>query len=439
MQMIGGYRSNVHTQKKKPLQRFLVLLFWGFTITAAAWWASSRYSFEWRRAPEPIDTESAQPVAHLRKSIIEVLEGSTFGALMTQAGVVDSAASAIYASARNVYDLATIRAGGTIELWHDESSGELKKLVYAIDDEEILEVINDDSRLPAPPFQEEEVYAAWQAERKAIPYETRVRVASGTVTSSLYAAALAGGIDERAIVELADAFQWTIDFAMDPRVGDTFSLAYEERYLNGAYSKPGLVLAGSYVNDGTPYEIFYFEETADNKGYFDGGGNAAQKIFLKAPVAFKYISSGFTTGSRYVREFSVSTGHRAIDYAAPAGTPIRAVGDGTITFAGWSTAGYGNLTSVRHNGTYSTNYAHQSRIIVKRGQKVAQGQIIGYVGSTGFSTGPHLHYEMVKYGVKINPLREVIPPGKPIADEHRERFFGEIAAYRKLLNVAVTP
>jgi murein DD-endopeptidase MepM/ murein hydrolase activator NlpD len=156
-------------------------------------------------------------------------------------------------------------------------------------------------------------------------------------------------------------------------------------------------------------------------------------MFLKAPIAFKYISSGFTTGLRYVEAFNVSTGHRAIDYAASAGTPIRSVGDGTILSAGWN-GSYGYMVSVRHNGTYTTNYAHMSKMAVKRGAKVKQGDIIGYVGSTGFSTGPHLHYEMVKNGTKVNPLAEVMPPGKALSAGMKEKFLAETQAWRDELD-----
>jgi murein DD-endopeptidase MepM/ murein hydrolase activator NlpD len=276
--------------------------------------------------------------------------------------------------------------------------------------------------------------ADWQARVELLPYEVREKTASGEVKTSMYQAALDNNIDERAIIALADAFQWSIDFAMDPRVGDTFKFVFEERYLAGEYVMPGKILAGQYINAGTKFTLFYFEESAENQGYFDENGNSVQKMFLKAPVAFKYISSGYTTGLRYVQAFDVSTGHRAIDYAAATGTPIRAVGDGTVTFAGWSTAGYGYLTSIRHNATYSTNYAHQSKIIVRVGQKVKQGEVIGYVGSTGFSTGPHLHFEMVKNGVKVNPLWEILPPGEPILEENKERFFAEIGRYAAWLS-----
>jgi len=150
---------------------------------------------------------------------------------------------------------------------------------------------------------------------------------------------------------------------------------HEDRYLDGEYIMPGKILAGQYINDGEKYEIYYFEEDKDNSGYFDQDGNSVQKMFLKAPLAFKYISSPFTTGPRYIEAFNVSTGHRAIDYAANYGTPIKAVGDGTITFAAWN-GPYGNMVKIRHNGTYNTNYGHMSKFAVKRGQKVKQGQII---------------------------------------------------------------
>ncbi|KKQ54802.1 MAG: M23 peptidase domain protein [Candidatus Falkowbacteria bacterium GW2011_GWD2_38_42] len=356
---------------------------------------------------------------------IEISENSTYGALMATSGVEYALAMEIYDDAKNVYDLVKIRVGRHLELVYDRDTDELKELRYKIDTEDELHVRNvkylaqEDS---AASSTEKALDKKWQAKIEPIPYEIRQKTVEGTVESSMYQAALDNNIDIRAIIELADAFQWTIDFSQDPRVGDTFKFVYEERYLDGEYVMPGKIFAGRYTNDGTEYYVYYFEESESNKGFFDKDGNSVQKMFLKAPVAFKYISSPFTTGQRYIEAFNVSTGHRAVDYAAAIGTPIRAVGDGTVTFAGWSSAGYGNLTSIRHNATYSTNYAHQSKFAVKKGQKVKQGQIIGYVGSTGFSTGPHLHYEMVKNGAKVNPLREVLPPGEPIKTENRGRF-----------------
>ncbi len=363
---------------------------------------------------------------------IEIAEGDTYGALMQENGVDYSLTMEIYDASVDLYDLVKIRQGRIIELVYDKDDNSLKALKYKIDSEDELVVfrMNLRDKNSNASSTEELEQKNWQAKIIPIDYEIKTKTSGGVIESSLYQTALDNNIDIRAIIELANAFQWTIDFAMDPRVGDEFKFVYEERFLEGEYISPGKILGGYYINAGEKYEIYYFEENDDNKGYFDQDGNSVQKMFLKAPVAFKYISSGYTTGTRVIMEFGLVGPHRAIDYAAAIGTPIRAVGDGTVTFAGWSSVGYGNLTSIRHNGTYSTNYAHQSKFAVHVGQKVKQGDIIGYVGNTGYSTGPHLHFEMVKNGVKINPLKEVLPPGKPIKEENKERFFGEVGEIR---------
>lgn len=338
---------------------------------------------------------------------IEIPPKATYGVLMQDAGVPGLDAAGIYEASKDIYDLATIRAGKTIELYRPPDGGALEEFVYPLNDEEELHVRRQDG--------------AWTAVRETIAYEIRIKTVEGTVESSLYAAALAQGIDERAVIAMAGVFEWTIDFAQDVRVGDTFKFIYEERWRDGAYAMPGHVIAAEYVNDGKVFRGFRFVDSKGTEGYYDEKGVSLKKMFLKAPLAFKYITSGFTTGMRYVAAFNTSTGHRAIDYAASAGTPIRSTADGVVSFAGWD-GPYGNKVSVRHNGTYSTNYAHMSKFAVKRGAKVSQGQVIGYVGSTGFSTGPHLHYEMVKNGVKINPMRETFPGTDPVPETEKAAF-----------------
>lgn len=349
---------------------------------------------------------------------VEIVDGSTYGNLMKEAGVDYALAMEIYTTAGDIYDLVKIRVGRKIELVYDKDTDQFKELRYKVDTEEELFVKKVDSK--------------WIAELRLIGYEVRVKSVKGTIESSLYQAALDSDIDIRAVIELANAFQWSVDFAMDPRVGDTFKFIYEERYLDGEYVMPGQVLAGTYVNAGEEISVYYFEESEDNIGFFDTDANSVQKMFLKAPVSFKYISSGFTTGSRYVAKYKTyHSSHMAIDYAAAQGTPIRAVGDGVVTSAGWNSSGYGYLLKIRHNSTYSTNYAHCSGFAVKTGTRVKQGQVVAYVGNTGFSTGPHLHYEMVKNGVKTNPLREILPPGEPIKQENKERFFDVVEKYNE--------
>ncbi len=362
-----------------------------------------------------------------KKKIVKIGDGDTYGILMERAGVGALAADNIYKAAADNYDLAKIRAGRALELIFEKNTDNLKELVYKIDSEKELSVRDKIY------FGGTATTSEWTAEVRPINYEVKIVTKEGEVKSSMYAAALENNIDERAIIAFANAFQWTIDFAMDPRAGDKFKFVYEERYLDGEYVMPGKILAGYYINAGKKYEIYYFKETDENAGYFDAEGNSVQKMFLKAPLAFKYISSGFTTGRRYVKAFNVSTGHRAIDYAAKYGTPVRSVGNGTVVFSGWN-GPYGYTVKVRHNGTYQTKYSHMSKLAVRRGAKVKQGDVVGYVGSTGFSTGAHLHYEMKKNGVKINPLKEILPPGKPIKKENRDRFFAEIEKWQEYLD-----
>ena len=360
-----------------------------------------------------------------KEIIIEIESGMTFSIVAEKAGLDQNLMTALFVSAQEVYDLSKIKVGKPIKFYFDRQTDQLKKMIYQIDSE---------SELFIESFEE-----GWQAEVKDIDYEIRIKTVAGTIESSLYQSAVDRDIDIRAIIELADVFAWTIDFAMGIRQGDTYKFIYEERYRDGQYIMPDKIIAALFDNDGQIKEGYYFQEGIDEdgdliEGYFDPDGQSLQKIFLKNPVNFRYISSNYTTGLRYVEAFNVSTGHRAVDYAAALGTPIRAVGDGVVTSAGWNSQGYGNLVSIRHNSVYSTNYAHLSKIYVSYGQKVKQGDIIGTVGSTGFSTGSHLHFEMVKNGTKINPITVDLPSDKAVASENMENFYTSILNWQQQLH-----
>ncbi len=417
----------MNSKKKYYYFLFTIILI----ISLSILFLSRKELFSFNNSVEKFDIveELEEEIISDRQEIIEIGPGSTFGELMNEAGLSASLANEIYSISLEEYDLARIGAGREIILSYFLETDILKSLYYQINSEDEflisrqVEVLdNDDFKI-----------SDWQAKRQAIDYEIKIETREAKINSSMYNAALGNDIDERLIISLANAFQWTLDFSMDTQKGDEFKFIYEARYLNNEYVRPGRILAAKYINRGKEYKIYYFKESEDNKGYFNEEGNSVQKMFLRAPLEYKYISSGFTTGSRYIQAFNISTGHRAIDYAAPMGTPIRAVGDGTITYVGWN-GNYGNFISIRHNGTYSTNYAHLSRFAVSRGQRVSQGDIIGYVGSTGLSTGPHLHYEMVKNGIKVNPLTEVLPPGEAIKEENLDRFYQEIKDWQKILD-----
>lgn len=399
------------TIKKKQVLLSSALIIILLSIASLIYFAPQRLVFS-KNSPVEAKLESdleaeAQPSVY--SQIITIEPGDTYTEMMqTKSELSLATITALYQGASEHYDLAQIKAGNEIELYFNYQSNELEQVIYKINSEEQLRLDYDDG--------------LWLAQVEAIPYTISEEFAQGEISSSFYLAGLDLGLDERVIIDYANALEWSLDFSNDPQVGDTFALIYQNRYLADAYVRPGLVLAAWYKNQGKDKYAFYFTGSNGESGYYDEEGNSVQKMFLKAPLAFKYISSGYTTGQRYISAFNISTGHRAIDYAATLGTPIRSVGDGTVSFAGWN-GSYGNMVKVRHNGTYSTNYGHMSKIAVSVGQKVSQGDIIGYVGSTGLSTGPHLHYEMEKNGVKINPLTEVLPPGEPLAEEDQAEFF----------------
>lgn len=353
-----------------------------------------------------------------REVIIEITPNSTYGELMKQTSTTPETANAIFEASEDIYNLSKIRAGRELKLIYDKDTDKFKKLVYQIDTEKELYVKLENNE--------------WKAEKKQIKYEIKIKTSDGVIESSMYETALEKGIDEVAIIQLSEVFQWTVDFAMEVQKGDYFKLIYEERYRDGEYMMPGEILAAKFVNEEIEHFAYFFKDPERNEEHYDQNGNSVQKIFLRAPVHYKYISSGFTTGLRYIKAFDISTGHRAIDYAAPTGTPVRAVGEGKIVYRGWK-GSYGYSLSVRHNSVYTTNYCHLSSFAVKYGQEVKQGQTIGYVGSTGLSTGPHLHYEMVKHGTKINPLKEELPPGKAIKEEYMEGFKRTVEKYKNKL------
>jgi len=399
-------------------------IFWGIALLAAVLFSGRLLLFSASDSQKSDNVEiPAEPID--KEVIVNIEPEMTFSIVAEVIGLDHTLMTDLFVSAQEVYDLSKIKAGKQIKFYFDRETDQFKQMIYQIDTESELYI--------------DQVGEELVSEVKEIDYEIRIKTIEGSIESSLYQSAVDQEVDIRAIIELADVFAWTIDFAMGIRQGDTYKFIYEERYRNGEYIMPGKIIAAIFNNDGKIKEGYYFAEGLDEdddliEGYYDLEGQSLQKIFLKNPVHFRYISSSYTTGLRYIEAFNVSTGHRAIDYAAAAGTPIRAVGDGTIVSAGWNSQGYGNKVSIRHNSVYITNYAHMSRIYVGYGQKVKQGDIIGTVGSTGFSTGPHLHFEMVKYGTKINPLTVDLPSDKAVAPENMERFQESILNLKQQLH-----
>ena len=252
--------------------------------------------------------------------------------------------------------------------------------------------------------------------------EKRVAHSSGTITDSLYQSAQREGLSDALIMELANIFGWDVDFALEIRAGDRFSLIYEEKYLDGEKYSNGTILAAEFVNRGKVYRAIRYEDETGHGSYFSPDGNSMHKVFLRAPVDFRRISSRFTR-ARWHPVLGKKRSHRGVDYAAATGTPIKAAGDGRVIYRGWK-GGYGKTVIIQHGQKITTLYGHMSKYrgSVKKGTRVSQGQVIGYVGKTGLATGPHLHYEFRVNGVHRNPLTVKLPPSSPIDKKYRKDF-----------------
>jgi len=271
--------------------------------------------------------------------------------------------------------------------------------------------------------------AAWQASVEAREIFTRQRIASGVIKGSLFASAERVGMDQRTTMNLVDIFAWDIDFARDMRSGDTFKVIYEARFDDEGKALESNILAARFVNQGKQYQAVRYEQADGRVDYFTPDGNSMRKAYLRAPVKFSRISSRFTVKRKHPI-LGYTRAHRGVDYAAPRGTPVHAIGDGYIAFKGWK-GGYGRFLLIRHNNRqHSTAYAHLSRYArsTRTGQHVRQGQIIGYVGMSGLATGPHLHFEFRSRGRAVNPLTVKHPPAKPVAKAERDRFMQQTAA-----------
>jgi murein DD-endopeptidase MepM/ murein hydrolase activator NlpD len=250
-------------------------------------------------------------------------------------------------------------------------------------------------------------------------FYTRVAMKSGVVQSSLFAAADEAGIPDGIAMQLGDVFGGDIDFHRDLRKGDHFAVVYEVHYLGGRPVRAGRVLAAEFTNNRKTFRAVQF-----GNSFYTPEGKNLRKAFMRSPLEFSRVSSGFGMRRHPIQRAWIK--HQGIDYAAPTGTRVRAVGDGVVEFAG-TKGGYGNVVILRHHGQYSTTYAHLSRISVRRGARVAQNDTIGAVGQTGWATGPHLHYEFRIAGEARNPMSIAMPAANPVAQQDLPTFHNHAA------------
>ncbi len=262
------------------------------------------------------------------------------------------------------------------------------------------------------------------------------RLASGVIRSSLFAATDAANIPDPVAVQVAEMFSSDIDFRRDLRQGDRFSVVYESLEADGESMRTGRVLSAEFINNGRKHEAVWFEEPGQRGAYYGFNGESSRKFYLSSPLEFSRVSSGY--GMRFHPISGARKAHLGVDYAAPTGTPVRTVGDGVVEFAGVQ-RGYGNVIYIRHRSNQTTVYAHLSRIGVRNGQRVDQGDLIGAVGSTGASTGPHLHFEFRDNGVHQDPLAVARQSESiPINPAARARFDAVAQLQRVQLNAAAS-
>lgn len=307
--------------------------------------------------------------------------------------------------------LRMLRPGDEIEIKHDD--GDLISLYRKLSLTSALRISKDSS--------------GYLAEILDRPIDIRKRRAYGRIDSSLFESGNAAGLPDKLIMNLAGIFAWDIDFVLDIRGGDDYYLLYEEIYQDGEFVTDGDIIAAEFNNDGRTYQAIRFVDKSGRSDYFTPDGSSVRKAFVRAPVDFSRISSSFNPRRRHP-VLNTIRAHRGVDYAAPRGTPIKAAGDGKIIFRGRK-GGYGNAVIVQHGGNITTLYAHMSNFArtARFGSRVNQGQVIGFVGSTGLATAAHLHYEYRLNGVHRNPRTVKLPKAEPIKDEYREAFLAQAA------------
>lgn len=336
-----------------------------------------------------------------------VRTGTTWSDLLQDMEFDPKTVYSVTEAARPVFNLRSLRPGNKLTAVRSRA-GELRSVTYRIDPERELLVKKDGD--------------SFHAEIKTTPGTVRTVAVQGRVDGSLFDSVIAAGEKPELAVRLAEIFAWDIDFNTDTRPGDVFKLVMEKKdYLDGAPSTYGRILAAEYQNAGHPYLAVLFHDPRGAPAYYSSDGKSLQKAFLRSPLRFAArVSSHFST-HRYHPILKISRPHLGTDYAAPVGTPVQTIADGRVVFAGRK-GGDGNLVRIAHTRGYETYYLHLSRMLVRQGQSVHQGQRIGLVGATGLATGPHLDFRIRQNGNFVNFERLKLPPSNPVAKSDWAEF-----------------
>jgi murein DD-endopeptidase MepM/ murein hydrolase activator NlpD len=338
---------------------------------------------------------------------ITVKSGDSLAAIFSRVGISAGELHTLLAQGGATHNLKKIYPGQTLRLMTNADQ-QLVRLSYKIDELSTLDISRKGDEF--------EISTTHRTP------ERRVKNASGSIDNSLFVSAQRAGLSDSMTMELAGIFGWDIDFALDIRKGDQFTVLYEELYLDGERVGNGDILAAEFINQGSRYQAVRYTDAGGKTDYYSLDGKSMRKAFLRTPVEFSRISSGFSLGRKHPILNRIRA-HKGVDYAAATGTPIKATSNGKITFRG-TKGGYGNTIMIQHGAKYSTLYAHMSKFRsgLKTGSRVKQGQVIGYIGSSGLATGPHLHYEFRVDGVHRDPLKVKLPGAEPLDSKYLADF-----------------
>lgn len=354
------------------------------------------------------DTElRPTPSVDLEHHTVTVSKGDSLSSIFMAMGLSQAELHRILEAGDEAAALSRLHQGQRLELKVDPEK-RVRELTLAVDAMHSLHIVDTEN--------------GFQMRRVEAELDHRIATATGNISSSLFLSAKEAGLSDRLIMEMVDIFAWDVDFALDIRDGDRFAVVYEEIYKDADKLVDGNILAAEFTNRGRSTRAIRYTDSEGHTGYYTPEGRSLRKAFLRTPVKFSRISSRFTR-RRWHPVLHRFRAHRGVDYAAPSGTPVKATGDGTVTFVGRH-GGYGHTVIIQHGEKYTTLYAHLSRYAkgLKNNKRVLQGEVIGYVGQSGLASGPHLHYEFRVNGAHRDPLKVVLPKAEPIDTKHREDF-----------------
>jgi murein DD-endopeptidase MepM/ murein hydrolase activator NlpD len=429
----GKHAGHWLSHRRRLLTSLVVVALAGFGVTAfgIAPLSTDEAPLPRRVISEPlqlpgldaqVDALAAQELELTRTTVTQ--SGDTVDRLLQRLGVSDPAATTFLKTDRTARRVIEGRTGKSVAARADRT-GALVELVarYPAQRDDQYKTHFTRLTVAASPSGD------WHSNVETVPLTPRLRMGSGTIHSSLFAATDAAGLPDAVAVQMAELFSGEIDFHRELRDGDRFTVVYEALTADGEPIKwsggTGKVLAAEFVNAGRLYTAFWFQSEHGGKGgYYDASGRSLKRMFLASPMEFSRVTSGFRM--RFHPIFKTWRRHLGVDYGAPTGTSVRTVGDGVVSYAGWQN-GYGNVVKVAHGAQRETTYAHLSRISVRRGQRVEQGQRVGAVGATGWATGPHLHFEFRVNGQHQNPLKIARTAEAASLDATAAREFAAVA------------